>query len=209
MAASKTTTMSLDAAQQRLVENNLALVRKVIKDRVYGIQNIGIFTYEDLYQIGCMGLCKAAYTDKFQYAYKRENTHTASNTCFSTYAYRVILNEILTKLEYATRRRAEVVTAPEKMAFFSSTHQSSAEEQIAVIELEASVGKIFADAMNAATGVTAKGIQALLYTMDGYTSTEIAKIMGATTGNHVTAWIAKARKYLQSDPELIRLLKTV
>lgn len=56
--------MKLDSAQQERVSENLKLVHKVIHDRVHNPNQVGIFTYDDLYQIGCIGLCKAAATDK-------------------------------------------------------------------------------------------------------------------------------------------------
>ena len=52
--------MVLTPKQQRIVEENMGLVGKVIKDKVHGIGQQGVFTYEELFQIGCIGLCKAA-----------------------------------------------------------------------------------------------------------------------------------------------------
>lgn len=72
--------MTLTQPQQRKVEQNLGLVGKVIKDKVHNPGQNSIYSYDDLYQIGCIGLCKAAYSDK--------------GGCFSTYAYRLIWNEI-------------------------------------------------------------------------------------------------------------------
>ncbi|MBR3995250.1 MAG: sigma-70 family RNA polymerase sigma factor, partial [Clostridia bacterium] len=72
--------MKLTAAQQKLVEDNLGLVGKVIAQKVHGLHNIPYYTYDDLFQIGCIGLSKAAATDK--------------GGVFSTYAYRLIWNEI-------------------------------------------------------------------------------------------------------------------
>ena len=72
--------MKLSPAQQKKVEENMKLVGKVIKDKVHGFNQSGIYSYEDLTQIGYIGLCKAVYTDK--------------GGCFSTYAYRLIWNEI-------------------------------------------------------------------------------------------------------------------
>ena len=84
--------MTLSQSQQRKVEENLGLVGKVIKDKVHGPGRNSIYSYDDLYQIGCIGLCKAAYSDR--------------GGCFSTYAYRIIWNEICTALIYANRRAA-------------------------------------------------------------------------------------------------------
>ena len=72
--------MKLSEENQRKVEENLGLVHKVINDKVHGPYQLGIYTREDLFQIGCIGLCKAAATDK------------GGN--FSTYAYRLIWNQI-------------------------------------------------------------------------------------------------------------------
>ena len=85
--------MTLTQSQREKVEQNLGLVGKVIKDKVHNPGTGSIYSYDDLYQIGCIGLCKAAYSDK--------------GGCFSTYAYRLIWNEICTALIYANRRAAK------------------------------------------------------------------------------------------------------
>ena len=46
-----------------------------------------------------------------------------------------------------------------------------------------------------ATGVTAKGFQAIRMLMDGYTNREIGERFGVPA-NHVTAWVSRARKAL-------------
>ena len=88
--------MKLNAEAQRKVEENLGLINKVINDKVHGPYHMGIYSREDLFQIGCIGLCKAAATDK------------GGN--FSTYAYRLIWNQICDALIYSTRRQANEVT---------------------------------------------------------------------------------------------------
>ena len=202
--------MKLSQEQQQLVEDNMALVRTVISDRIYGIRNIGIFTYDDLFQIGCIGLCKAAYTDKYQYAYHRENTHSKDKTCFTTYAYRLILNEILTKLSSTTAQRAEMTVEPDELAKLTQagSAQVMPDEEISRIEFESSLEAALKSAEKRATGVTAKGIQALVYTSKGYTSTEIAKMMGGISCHNVTAWISKARRFLKEDPAFTKLLSS-
>ena len=87
--------MTLTERQQRIVEANMGLVGRVIKDKVHGLGQEGAFTYDDLFQIGCIGLCKAAATDK--------------GGCFSTYAYRLIWNEICDALVKTTRIHLGVV----------------------------------------------------------------------------------------------------
>ena len=81
--------MRLTPEQQRVVEENMGLVVKVIQDKVHDLHQDSCFSFEDLRQIGAIGLCKAAATDK--------------GGCFSTYAYRLIWNEICDALIKATR----------------------------------------------------------------------------------------------------------
>ena len=51
--------MTLTAEQQKKVEQNIRLVRKVINDKIHGPYQLGIYTYDDIFQIGCIGLMKA------------------------------------------------------------------------------------------------------------------------------------------------------
>ena len=164
--------MTLNDAQRKQVEENIGLVGKVIKDKVHGVNGLGI--YDDLFQIGCIGLCKAAATDK--------------GGCFSTYAYRLIWNEICSALIYANRRAGkEIPTEPEVLNTY--------EADIVPEQLDNTLTALLDEAERSATGVTAKGIRALRLMADGYTAREIGEQMGASA-NNVTAWVSRARRYL-------------
>lgn len=65
-------------AMKRMVEDNLALVKYVVK-RFQGVGR----DWDDLYQLGCMGLVKAV-----------KNFDTSYDVKFSTYAVPVILGEV-------------------------------------------------------------------------------------------------------------------
>lgn len=172
--------MKLNNAQCTLVTENLRLVHKVIHDKVHSPQQLGMFSYDDLFQIGCIGLCKAAATDK--------------GGVFSTYAYRLIWNEICSALEYASvRTTREALTDPDIMG---QSVTKAALPEIDFIDLNTLLDK----AEHEASGVTVKGIRALRLKARGYTSREIGQIMGAPA-NHVTAWVAKARAYLKTCKE--------
>ena len=167
--------MKLTAEQQRKAEENMGLVGKVIADKVHGTY-FGRYTREDLFQIGCIGLCKAAATDK--------------GGCFSTYAYRLIRNEIYTELERATRRGREVATDPAELPC-TVLDDDTPEQREACSALLVRLERAEAGA----AGVTAKGFQAIRMLMDGYTNREIGEMFGVPA-NHVTAWVSRARKAL-------------
>ena len=82
--------MTLSEEQRLQVEANMGLIGKVLKDKLRGSSALGVYTHEDLFQIGCVGLCKAVAEDK-------------KAGCFSTFAYRLIWNEICDALVLGNR----------------------------------------------------------------------------------------------------------
>lgn len=168
--------MTLTQPQQRKVEQNLGLVGKVIKNKVHNPGQNSIYSYDDLYQIGCIGLCKAAYSDK--------------GGCFSTYAYRLIWNEICTALIYANRRAAkECELLPEVLGKEDSLDEHH--------ELSMILDRLEANASEA----MAKGIRAIRLSAEGYSHAEIGSILGESD-KCVAARISRTRKYLRSHPDL-------
>lgn len=172
--------------RNKLIEENMRLVSQVIKDKVHDVHNIGIFTYDDLFQTGCIGLCKAA------------DTYKPGKGQFSTYAYILIRNEIFDALEYATRRR-------NKEKLFSPDEQPKAYPSGLYDVLPNELGLMLDDAQTQAGGITAKGIEAIRMLAQGYTHREIGECIGGASANNVSAWVARARKYLKSKPAIAEL----
>ena len=174
--------MKLNAEAQRKVEENLGLINKVINDKVHGPYHMGIYSREDLFQIGCIGLCKAAATDK------------GGN--FSTDAYRLIWNQICDALIYSTRRQANEVT------YDVSPYTAEADEND--LALGIAIDQALEKAKLEAPPSTVKGIEAIRLMADGFTCREIGEQMG-TTDKVVAAWISKARKFLKSRKDVLEL----
>lgn len=135
--------LPLTKEQRVKVEENMGLVGKVIGDCVHTLDKGCIYTYDDLFQIGCIGLCKAAQTDQ-----------PGHKGAFSTYAYCLIRNEIYTQMEYATRRGREQATDPAELP--CGVVDDSLEERDACWKLMGLLDRAEATA----TGTTAKGIRA-------------------------------------------------
>lgn len=172
--------MKLNIDQQEKVEANMGLVGKVIKDKVHNIGQPGFYTYDDLFQIGCIGLSKAAATDK--------------GGTFSTYAYRLIWNEICDALIYASRR-----TSSEELSDVAQYVQNETSQTYSDIKVD--LYSVIKTARKKATPSVAMGIDALLLMNDGYTAKEIGSQLGKTA-NTITALVSKAKKYLRAFPEL-------
>lgn len=173
--------MTLTPEQMRVVEENMGLVGKVIKDKVHGLGQAGTPEYDDLFQTGCIGLCKAAATDK--------------GGRFSTYAYRLIWNEICDELARSTRLVQKEQGSDTIDAVVDT--ETGGRDELYTSELRHTLRQ----AKSNAAGVTAKGIACLELTIQGYNSQEIAKLF-KTEAATVRMWMTKARRYLQSIPEL-------
>lgn len=174
--------MLLTIEQERKVEENIGLVHCVIKAKLHAPYQVGIYSYEDFFQIGCIGLCKAAATDK--------------GGTFSTYAYRLIWNEICDALISATRRQ-EWETACDVTPYMPAEQEVSEEQSDFRMDLE----RIMNHAKAEAPPSTAKGMEAMKLMAEGYTSREIGEQMGASD-KLVCAWVSKARKFLKNRPEM-------
>lgn len=172
--------LSLTEEQRVKVEESMGLVGKVIQDCVHALDKGCIYDYDDLFQIGCIGLCKAAQTDRPGY-----------KGAFSTFAYLLIRNEIYTQLEYATRRGRELATDPAELPIIALEGDGVEQRESCSHLLN-----LLECAERTASGVVVKGIQAIRLLADGYTNREIGERFGVPA-NHVTAWVAKARKYLR------------
>ncbi|MDO5123683.1 MAG: sigma-70 family RNA polymerase sigma factor [Eubacteriales bacterium] len=175
--------MKLNVEQQRKVEENLGLVNKVINDKVHGPYELGIYTRDDLFQIGCIGLCKAAATDK--------------GGTFSTYAYRLIWNQICDALIYSTRRMG-----------YETSYETLPEMPKEIDELSGigyDIEEMLDKAEAATPPSTAKGIRALRLMSQGFTCREIGQRYNASD-KLVCAWMSKARKYLRNRPDIAALV---
>ena len=181
--------MQLTNDQRQIVEENMGLVGKVIGDKVYNL-NQGInYTYDDLFQIGCIGLCKAAATDK--------------GGCFSTYAYRLIWNEICDFLIRASRMERFQYSYEET---WGRHCQDKTMEENCLELLEQRM--LLETAKNRASGTTSKGITCLELSAQGYTSAEIGMCMNATPST-VRMWMTAARRFLKEQPEIQSCIEEV
>ena len=178
--------MKLSKEQQRKVQNNIRLVYKVISDKVHGSGKFGLYTYDDLFQIGCIGLCKAVLTDK--------------GGTFSTYAYRLIWNEICDALIYATRRQITEYSSDTVPLVFLDA-DNSVEQSTLQMDIYDALEK----AKKTASPCIVKGIDAMVKMAHGYTSKEIGDEHNVSA-KLVCAWVSKARKYLCANPELLALI---
>ena len=180
--------MTLTNQERTLVETNLYLVKKVVHYNITVHESIQGLGYDDLYQIGCEALCRAAQT------YKPKN-----NASFATYANIVIYNHLISHCRKVTRIQnpLEYLDAPlENDNSLTLADTLPGNGHNAYCNLESSI--VFSEALTRYKGVYLKGLYALYLRYQGLSNAEIAKYFG-TKPHYIPAWIAKATKKMQAD----------
>ena len=183
--------------QQDLVAQNLAVVHWVIHDYIHVNPSICGLEYDDLFQEGCICLCKAAITYQDDEAAQ-----------FPTYAKRVIRNGLFDYCKKICEKHKNdsrltlgehgELAADGKMLFPTT---NDFDTQLSLLEtlslLEASKQDY--------DGVARLGIEALALKIQGMCVTDIARLYRVPP-SHVGAWISRAISKLRSDSKFLKSL---
>lgn len=189
----KNTSLELTPAQIEIFEKNKKLIGKTIKHYI----NNGEYTindYSDLNQIGSIGLIKAI------------KTYNGEASAFSTYAMRVMRNEL-----YNETRKFNDETDKRKCELDDSHIESNNSMKYNNIEdfdesyFKEQQNEILSRMAKKYGGIAEHGVNALMLTLEGYTSKDIAEQYGVEPST-VTSWISRARAKLKYEPEILKLL---
>ena len=180
---------SLNTEQQELVEQHLDLVSIIIRKYIRTNEQVRGLEYEDLYQYGCLALCKAAY-------------HYDGRVKFETFAGTVIRNALLDEC-----RKANAVYT-KYLSYDASINPDDDGDTFARILGDTSdindsifseeLMSIVQTAKKTHKGAVLKGIEAIELRIKGYTGAEIARMYGVKN-NNVTSWISKAASVLRNE----------
>lgn len=174
-----------------MVEKNMGLVHDAIKHYVDSASIRGILSYEDLYQIGIIGLMAAV-----------ENFDVAKGVEFSTYAETAVRNHLYNAC--AKEMRFYKRNLQYEAEITNESDLTSYSEDFG--ELTSSVKQAFDEIKNNSKPWTVKGIKALELVIDGYSYSEIAKIMD-TTPENIKSLIHRTRKVLKEEKTKFEFLK--
>ena len=173
--------------QQKLVEENLDLPDILLRTKIHPNETIRGMEFEELYQCGCLALCRAAAT----YDY---------STQFRTYASRVVYNAMIDQCRTAQKHYRNSLSYDAAVGDEEDSHSIflQAEETVDDITLADELTKLLADAKRTHKGAVLKGIEAIELQLKGYSGAEIARMYGVKN-NNVTSWISKARVALVKE----------
>lgn len=188
---------ALNDEQRKLVESNLNVVFYAIHKFIIVNENIYGFEYDDLYQEGCIWLCKAAISFRQERKVK-----------FESYAEKVVANGLRTYCRLMCAKQKRICSVP----LYSETDS----EQFALdqIPFEDNLESLFStqDALlllhrmkQQYSGTVRLGIEAIEWKIKGYTCAEIAR-MYEVKPNLVGAWISRAASKLRQNEIFMRHL---
>ncbi|MDD4509340.1 MAG: sigma-70 family RNA polymerase sigma factor [Oscillospiraceae bacterium] len=180
---------ALNETQRRMVEGRLPVVHWAIRKHITTNETIYGFEYNDLFQEGCVWLCKAAVT-----------FDATKKVKFETYAQTVVANGLRTYCRLMCKKQKYQRPTPET----ADEDAPFALEQIADDDLfEAMISEIdtlaLLDALKAQyRGIVRLGIEAIEWKVKGLDGAEIAAMYGVKP-THVGAWIHRAAQRLRQN----------
>ena len=167
--------------QQKLVEENLDLADILLRTKIHPNETIRGMEFEELYQCGCLALCRAAATYDH-------------STQFRTYASRVVYNAMIDQCRTAQKHYGNTLSYDAVVGDEEDSHSIFLQASDAVDDtvLAGELTKLLNEAKRTYKGAVLKGIEAIELQLKGYSGAEIARMYGVKN-NNVTSWISKAR----------------
>lgn len=187
----------LNDAQRKLVAEHTDVVKWAIYEHIKVNENVFGLGYDDLYQEGCVCLCKAAAT------------YDGDKAKFITYAQVVVRSKLLTYCVKMSAKHKHVVSVDDiqdESDDYGGSGGRAAEDEYSAMLSDDFVYGLLASMKFEYSGTVRLGIEALELKVKGYTGAEIARMWGVGQ-NHVGAWISKAKKKLVQNERFISELK--
>lgn len=189
------TNISLNKRQQALVESNLSVVKFAIHKNIIINDSLYGFEYDDLFQEGCIWLCKAAV-----------NFDESRNIQFTTYAEKVVVNGLRTYCRLMCGKQKHHVSVPlraEPDEEVFSLEQLPAENTIEEFLEEQDILLLLQNCKRQYTGTARLGIEAIEWKIKGFSGAEIARMYDVKP-NLVGAWISRAAARLKQNECFMR-----
>jgi len=190
--------ITLSSAQRDLVAGHIDVVEwaiyKCIKVRedVYGL------SYDDLYQEGCICLCKAAAT------------YDSSRAQFATYAKVVVQNGLIGYCRTLQKKQQSAIGMAVGLRDLGSNlpdaDNGSAGDIYEALLSEVAVYSLLETVKAEYSGVARLGVEALELKVRGYSGADIAGMWGVKQ-SQLGAWISRAKQKLLSNEQFMAGLR--
>lgn len=191
---------ALNDAQRQLVADHIHIVKWAIYDHIEVNENLYGFGYDDLFQEGCLCLCKAAAT------------YVSESAQFDTYAQVVVRNGLLTYCKKMCRIQKPLINLidvpldPGDGGSETYADHFAGEDVFETLISYTDIIDLLESVKPEYNGVAHLGIEALELKVKGYSGAEIARLWGVEQ-NHVGAWISRAKKKLRNNERFVMGLR--
>lgn len=179
----------LNDRQRTLAEDNLSVVQFVIRGHTDINENAYGLGRDDLYQEGCLWLCKAAAT-----------FDESKGVKFKTYAEKVVANGLRTYIRLMNGKQKHIVSLPVRGEPNDEEpppiEQFPGKEWIDDLIARVDILPLLATMKQQNCGTVRLGIEAIELKVKGFSGAEIAKMYGVKS-NLVGAWISRAAKKIK------------
>ncbi len=172
-----------------MITENLNIVEYIVRHEVIKSKCVVELEYDDLYQTGCIALCRAAATYD-------------GRVKFITYASKVIRNAMIDYLRKIPTANISLDAPIYDEDNYCLKDSLASDENIETNIMQNNIYDILSESKKAYSGVVLKGIEAIEFKLKGYSGAEIAELYGVKC-NHVSAWISKAVKKLKENSEFM------
>jgi RNA polymerase sigma factor (sigma-70 family) len=177
---------ALSGEQKKMVSEHIDIVKWTIYDHIQVNENFYGLGYDDIFQEGCIWLCKAAAT------------YNGNLAQFETYAQVVVKNGLLSYCKQVYGKQKHTVNMSGITPDSDDDITGIVDDAYESVLSDAAVFGLLESAKSKYTGVTRLGIEALELKVKGYTGAEISELWGVEQ-NHVGAWISRAKKKLRRN----------
>ncbi len=183
----------LTDSQRELVEHYLSVVDWVIMDHIKVNPQVCGLDYGDVYQEGCLHLCRAAAS------------YTGPVEKFGAYARKVVRNGLISYCRQICRHEPVLPLLEECQSGDRPEPEGSShlEQEILDLLIREDLFRALHKAHRHSSGVVRLGIEALELKAKGMSGREIAELYGVKP-NHVGAWISRAASRLRRDRDFLR-----
>lgn len=179
----------LNDYQKELAASHIYIVKLVIYKYIEVNESVHGFAYDDLFQEGCLWLCKAAVT------------YDSEISQFKTYANVVIKNGLLTYCKRMCKKQKMLINLNDLPLDSDDAKSGTFVDSISTGDVydtlisDIDTIDLLASVKSKYHGVARLGIEALELKILGYTGADIARMWGVKQ-NHVGAWISRAKRKL-------------
>jgi len=191
---------ALNEKQKNLVAAHTDIVKWAIFGHIRINENVYGLGYDDLFQEGCLCLCKAAVS------------YDGDRAKFVTYAQVVVRNGLLTYCKQLSKKSINIISISELPQDPGDSDESACgytiEDQYELLISEAAVSGLLESVKPEYIGVARLGIEALELKVKGYTGAEIARMWGVEQ-NYLGACISRAKEKLIQNERFMAELKAV